>query len=210
MKSIIISAFPGTGKSYLTNNVKEISVPILGSERVAQYKFHDSDSSKYSWIYDEEGNKTDQRDPNFPDNYMEHIQTLAGEEGNIIFVSSHESVREALVEAGFHFYIARPTLDLKEGYLKNYRERGNDESFINLIDKNWDLWLEDIDEFQRHHSGQVTLVELRRDVYMEQFIKELIKVGSNSADVIIVHNDKEKRQRDYLMITEKYKTEKEN
>lgn len=195
MKSIIISAFPGTGKSYLTNNAKEFSVPILGTERVTRFKLHDSDSSKYSWIYDAEGNKTDQRDPAFPDNYIEHIWAITKEDieedTNIIFVSSHESVREALVKAGFCFYIVRPDSDLIDQYCKNYRERGNDENFINLINKNWNQWLKDIDEFHKTYIEQVTLVELKRDAYMEQAVKALAETDFiNSVDHIIVYADR--------------------
>ena len=127
MKSIIISAFPGPGQSYLTKNAKQITMDMPadhGFGRTTEtFKFHDSDSSKYSWVYDAEGNKTDQRNPDFPGNYIEHIRSLMEEDGNIIFVSSHESVREALAKAGFHFYIVRPDLHLKDLYLENYRER---------------------------------------------------------------------------------------
>lgn len=177
MKSIIISAFSGTGKSYLTKNVKKAQYRLPGTGVTIHPKFHDSDSSKYSWIYDEDGNKTDQRDPNFPDNYMEHIRSLMEEDGNIIFVSTHESVREALIKAGFSFYIIRPALHLRDQYLENYRKRGSSEEFIDLIDKNWIRFLTDIDKFQNMYMEKVTLVELRKDVYMEQAISILARIG---------------------------------
>ena len=50
----VISAFPGTGKSYFHRN--------------SDSKVLDSDSSKFSWI--EEG----VRHPDFPNNYMTHIK----------------------------------------------------------------------------------------------------------------------------------------
>ena len=46
MKTIILSAFPGTGKTYLFNNQEKLGLSVL-----------DSDSSEFSWCYDEEGNK---------------------------------------------------------------------------------------------------------------------------------------------------------
>ena len=34
--------------------------------------------------------------------------------------------------------------ELKEEYLKRYKERGSPEGFIKLISDNWDLWLEEL------------------------------------------------------------------
>ena len=66
----VISAFPGTGKSYFHQNS---NLDIL-----------DSDSSKYSWI--SEG----VRNPDFPDNYMAHIKGKIGS-ADIILVSRSSS-----------------------------------------------------------------------------------------------------------------------
>jgi len=52
----VISAFPGTGKTYFHRN--------------AELKVYDSDSSKYSWI------KEGLKDPNFPNNYILTILVL--------------------------------------------------------------------------------------------------------------------------------------
>lgn len=198
MKSIIISAFPGTGKTWLTENVKQFSaeVPTQSGLSMELFKYHDSDNSKFSWIYDAEGNKTDQRNPDFPSNYMEHIRSLMEEDGNIIFVSSHESVREALVEAGFHFYIARPAMHLKDLYLKKYKERGNDEKFIDLIDKNWNIWISDIDKFHNMHMDTVTLIELRKNVYLQQAINYVIKEAfpTSISHIILYPNILEQEQ----------------
>lgn len=105
---------------------------------------------------------------------MEHIKTLVEEENNIIFVSSHESVREALAEAGFKFYIARPDIPLLDVYLENYKARGNDQSFIDLIESNWTRWLFDIDKFANQHLDQVTLLILRRNVYLQKAVEYLV------------------------------------
>ena len=69
MKTRIISAFPGTGKSYFHNN--------------SEYSTLDSDSSEFSWIINDDGDKV--RNPNFPSNYISHIKDNIGK-ADFIFV----------------------------------------------------------------------------------------------------------------------------
>ena len=116
---MLLSAFTGTGKSYLYKNNKDL-------------KILDSDSSKF-----------DKKD--FPDNYIKHIKDNIGK-ADIIMISSHEEVRDALVENGLEFTLAYPDKSLKDEYLERYKERGSDEKFIELLDKNWDNWIDDLDK----------------------------------------------------------------
>jgi len=129
MKTIIIAGFPGVGKSVL---FKE-----YGKDKVA-----DSDSSQFSWLIDEDGNKV--RHPDFPNNYIEHIKSLIG---NIqyVCVSTHDTVIKALQENNIEFFLIQPTNDCKSIYLDNYKARGNDDGFIAMIDKNWDNFLSQLD-----------------------------------------------------------------
>lgn len=134
--TLIISAFPGSGKSYMTKFSK-------------QYKCIDSDSSLYSWIY-KDGVKTDERNPDFPNNYMAHIKANIGK-CDIIFVSTHESVRNALLESGLNFTIVYPMLKLKNDFMNRYELRGSDEKFIQLMDKNFEKFVKELDKFTSDH-----------------------------------------------------------
>ena len=91
MSAIVICAFPGCGKSvyYSLNSIYE------GHKNGK--KILDSDSSLFSWIYDNDGNKTSKRNPEFPGNYIQHIKNNLNSQ-DIIFVSSHILVRKALRE----------------------------------------------------------------------------------------------------------------
>ena len=113
MNGIIISAFPGIGKSTLYNENK--------------INYSDSDSSK-----------SDKKD--FPNNYIKHIKKIRNKK-HIIFISSHIDVRNKLVEECIPFIYVIPTLDRKEEFLNNYRERGNVKDFIDNVDFNWEQWL---------------------------------------------------------------------
>lgn len=114
MSSIIISAFPSMGKSML---YKENRI-----------SYSDSDSSKFSKKH-------------FPDNYIKHIKRKMKEK-DLIFVSSHIEVRDALVKEKIPFIYVIPTIDRKEEFLNNYKERGNTKEFIEKVNINWERWLQ--------------------------------------------------------------------
>jgi hypothetical protein len=67
---MIISAFPGVGKSHFYNTYKD------------EFKIHDSDSSLFSWIV-KDGQKI--RNPDFPKNYIEHLESLDPKDIIIVF-----------------------------------------------------------------------------------------------------------------------------
>ena len=131
METKIISAFPGTGKSYCHKNNKNTL---------------DSDSSQFSWI------SKGVRHPDFPSNYIEHIKENVGKV-EIIFVSSHKVVRDALFDSGLHYTLVYPGRKLKNEYLNRFRARGNDSGFIKMIDEKWDEFLTELEnqEFCNHN-----------------------------------------------------------
>jgi hypothetical protein len=103
----------------------------------------DSDSSEFSWIKDENGINTKERNPDFPNNYIEHIKSNIGKV-DVIFVSSHEVVRKALAENNIKTIIVYPGKELKEEWIRRFKQRGNNEGFINFISSNWDKFIEEI------------------------------------------------------------------
>jgi len=130
--TIVISAFPACGKSYMFNNYNGKPFTML-----------DSDSSQFSWIKDVNGENTKERDPNFPDNYIKHIKDNIGKV-DIIFVSSHDIVRKTLNDNDINFFMVYPSKSMKEEWIRRFRERGNDENFIDFISDNWDIFIDDI------------------------------------------------------------------
>ncbi|CAH9013221.1 putative orf26 [Vibrio phage 424E50-1] len=130
IKTLIVSAFPACGKSFYHNE---------GEKYDNYFTTLDSDSSKFSWILDDEGNSTGVRNPNFPVNYMQHIQDNLGKV-SIIFVSSHDEVRSALEEESLPYVTVMPSPNLKGEWLERCKLRGSPEGFINLIDNMWETW----------------------------------------------------------------------
>lgn len=131
-ETTIISGFPGVGKTEFFKDQKYHGRVCL-----------DSDSSDFSWIKDENGNNTKERNPEFPKNYIEHIKENIGKV-DIVFVSSHDVVRKALEESNVKYVLVYPELIAKDEYIRRYRQRGNDDGFIKFISDNWDSFINDM------------------------------------------------------------------
>lgn len=117
--TIIISAFPGTGKTTYEG----------GDYHPANWSL-DRDSSGFS------------RD-NFPNNYMTDIISRLGYY-RILFISSHKEVRSALNLLGIPFTLVYPDVSLKDEYITRYKTRGNKQQFIDLLNENWEAWINEL------------------------------------------------------------------
>ncbi len=121
--TVLCAAFPGTGKSWYVDKGE-------GSGYMPQGFATDSDSSKFD--------KSE-----FPQNYIKHIKDKISQGYARIFISSHKEVRDALVAEGLEFTLVYPDISLKEEYLIRYKERGNSSLFIEMMDKNWERFIEE-------------------------------------------------------------------
>lgn len=128
--TMIISAFPGTGKTEFYKK----SLEYTSSEERRKPIVLDSDSSKFSWS--EEG----VRHPEWPNNYAKHIKCNYGVV-DYILVSTHKEVRQALVDTDLPFFLAYPSISEKEEYLERYRKRGSPKAFIELMDINFEEFI---------------------------------------------------------------------
>ena len=122
---IIVSAFPGCGKTTMFNSLN------------GKIKIMDSDSSKFD--------KTD-----FPRNYIEHIKENI-DNVDIMFISSHEDVRNALENENIDFDLFYPSIDRKLEFLENYVKRRSNREFIMKVDANWKEWIEGIENNALKH-----------------------------------------------------------
>lgn len=130
MRTRIIAAFPGTGKTYFT--------------AANPGRCLDSDSSQFSWLIRDGApvtvNGAKVRNSEFPGNYIAHLKEQIGKY-EFIFVSTHKEVRDALLGSCLFFYLVYPDLDDKQVYLQRYKDRGSPQAFVDLLDKNWLDWL---------------------------------------------------------------------
>ena len=85
--TIIISGFPGIGKSYATECFYNSNVVVL-----------DLDSNYFSWL------RPGIENPDFPNNYIQYIKNNIGV-ADYIFISSHDNVRKALKDEGINYIL---------------------------------------------------------------------------------------------------------
>lgn len=118
----IYSGFPGVGKSYY----------FFVNDGLIKA---DSDSSVFSKLPNGDLN------PNFISDYIKHIKSLIGT-NDIILVSSHSLVRDAMVKVGIEFTLVYPDRSLKVEYLERFKERSSSQGFIDLVDSEWDNFID--------------------------------------------------------------------
>lgn len=131
-KTLVISGFPGIGKSYLTKKGKINDILDL-------------DSSEFK--------KGDNK--NWPMNYIQAIK-LAVTNGyfKYIFVSSHSEVRKAMRDSDINYICIFPYYSgniapeawkedrqLKSAYMGRYIRRGDSVQFIRKMEANWEQYI---------------------------------------------------------------------
>ena len=146
MGTKIISAFPACGKTYAFEKLNQKGYTII-----------DSDSSQFSWkqVIDEEyefknrGRKDYKekyikvRNPEFPNNYIQHIEENIGKV-DYIFVSSHKEVRDALNSNNIFFTLIYPDRSMKAEWIGRCFLRVSGERFCQMLADNWDKWIDEI------------------------------------------------------------------
>jgi len=151
----LISGFPGVGKSFFVWHYKgRLRLPTDPKINIM-----DSDSSRFS--LDEDGAL-------FPQNYIDYILDSA-DEFDIVMISTHDVVRDALVKQDIDFTLVYPNIDLKSEYMERYNQRGDNKSFIKLINTNWDKW---ITELQSQEGCKK--IELSTGQYLSDVISDIL------------------------------------
>jgi hypothetical protein len=128
--TLVISAFPGTGKTYLYDKFKnENSITIL-----------DANYMDFTW------KDVDKRTSNslFPANYVRYIKDNLGKY-DIIFTSTHRYVRDSLFDANIDFLTVYPSFELKDEYIERYILRDDNELFIDFMKMKFYDFVDELD-----------------------------------------------------------------
>jgi hypothetical protein len=144
----VISAFPGTGKSYLANKHDDVL---------------DLDSHNYTSGHTPDGKV---RNPDFPSNYISAIEGQLGK-WSILLVSPHAEVIKGLSEKDIEITLVYPDRKLKSEYIERFRKRGSSEAFISPLDSYWDDFLDQLEQLEdcRH-------VVLKQGQYLSDVLGE--------------------------------------
>jgi hypothetical protein len=114
----IINGFPGVGKSYLTDKLKDLA--------------SDSDSSKWNKL------------GNWPYNYLDEL-VKQQQAWKIVFASTHKELLQEQMYRESDFVVVYPDRSLKNQYMDRYIERGSSALLIAILYKNWDTFIGDIE-----------------------------------------------------------------
>ncbi|QAY01154.1 hypothetical protein ZPAH1_orf00137 [Aeromonas phage ZPAH1] len=163
----VYSAFPGSGKSFLTKNNKFV-----------QYKVKDLDSSEFN---------KDQ----FPDNYLSAIfDEIKRDEVDFLFVSTHPEVIQGLVDQGIDIYLVYPEKKvderhsiwaenennaLKEIFMDRYTSRGSPTEFVQYMDKNFWDFVDQLDQLDNTHITKCKINRILSD--LEFFVWQTNTLG---------------------------------
>jgi hypothetical protein len=124
VKTLVISGFPGVGKSGFAEYNKDKKVVDLDGLRV----------NEYNWIQTSSGRS---RNPDFPMNYVRETKKLMGT-AHAIFLSSHQELRDALVKENVPFKLVYPAKSMKNEMIERYKKRGSAPAFIKLMEDKFD------------------------------------------------------------------------
>lgn len=138
----LILGFPGVGKTTLQAKLVEEGKHV-----------YDSDSSKFP--------KED-----FPKNYIDHIETVLNTEPDtVMFCSTHKQVREELDKRGIPYTLVYPSLHNKSEYIQRYKDRGSPQAFIDLLDRMWNEWINELKEQPAALKVELLPRQYMSDVY---------------------------------------------
>jgi len=140
VRGIIISGFAGIGKTTIAEKYNS--------------KIIDLESSDFKWVYGDEstanmskesrkGVSNRRLNPEWPQNYMNAILE-AREQFDIVLISQGTDIRDLLTENNIEFLLSFPSEDCKQEYLHRYISRGNQQSFVQLIEQNFEKWVQDL------------------------------------------------------------------
>ena len=148
----IISAFPCCGKSYFVNH---------------NTKYHciELDSSIYSWMVI---NGTKIRNPDFPENYIEQIKTHLFS-FDVIFISSHVSVRTALRYSKLPYILVYPnnTPECFEEWKRRAYSRGSMALWDTVLGPCWTHFLHSC----KGDTGASIHYRLQSDEYIDAVVR---------------------------------------
>ena len=168
-KTLVISAYPCCGKSYLKEH------------GFRNYSILDSDSSKFSWIeerniingdYLRRGSGVRKvRNPNFVEDYINHIKNNIGKV-DIIFVSTHLEVRQALQDNNIEYYTVYPSKNMLNEWIGRMYRRGNTNEFI---DKQIEMWDKNVGNIDNEPHGKFVYRLNDNGSYIGSIVEDIIE-----------------------------------
>lgn len=176
---MIISAFPGCGKTTLGNKYKNVI---------------DLESSLYKYFFDKDITRKEieerkatprEKNPEYPKNYIKAIQE-AIKNYDIVLTSCGPLIRSELKKNKLENIVVYPSIDCKDEYIQRYIDRGNHSNFINHVKKNFEEWIKKFDE-----DKSVTKIKMKKGETLEDVLIKnnlLYKGALNEKNIVETRN----------------------
>lgn len=169
-KTMIISAFPACGKTYLYENQDTLNFKYLGENQ--KFTFCDSDSSQYE--------KCNGWEKQYVDNIEKKLGSI-----DFLFISQHESVLSELESRHIPFVVISPDNSewisnmerqfIKQQWFGRFILRDNSHikdfnSWLNSLKDNYDKWTS-IEQITKYNP--VSFFLLKENQYISDVIEDL-------------------------------------
>ena len=144
-KGIIICGFAGIGKTEFPS-----FVPYYQSSR-----YYDLPSTFY------------RKDAGWEKLYVDCAEAFI-DKYDYVFVSTHDMVINELIRRRANFYIVYPKKHCKQEYRERFIKRGSSKEYIDRFMKNWDLFVDKIDNLNYGNK-----ISLRTGQYLSDVISRI-------------------------------------
>ena len=74
------------------------------------------------------------------------------------------------MKKGIPFVLVYPNRELKDEYIQRYKERGNNDAFVDLLEKNWDNWMDEMDSMNPQEGQSLYKIKLGPGQYLTDVI----------------------------------------
>lgn len=136
-----ISAFPGCGKTTVHRDGYKYGLYPMTVDGYSKYRMIRPVGTPA--VFDSDSSTFDKSE--FPGNYISWMtKTLQNNilDGFVALVSSHDTVRVAMQEAGLAYTLVYPDRSLKDEYIQRYITRESPPAFIDMMRKKWDEFID--------------------------------------------------------------------
>lgn len=131
---LIISGFPGIGRTYLQKHKSDLKILHLDSPDFSWKK-----NNNGTFVTDVNGKRI--RNPEFPNNYIKCLKKAIKGGYDIILISSHDSVRNALNDLNITHALVYPAADMKPEITKRCMTTTVLRNSLPFINKNWEHFI---------------------------------------------------------------------
>ena len=159
---MIISAFPGMGKTFASKKFEDIAVDLESSA----YQWYDYD---FEHVEQRKG-KTTEKKILWPRNYFDDVVS-SNIKFPFVFISSNPIILDMLSVHGVKFVTVTPKISDKKDYLDSYIKRGDPEEFVNKISDNFDSCIKSLD----NNENALCHVKLEHGKHISDIITYLWK-----------------------------------